>query len=207
VITFRHSELPFHFGRARNETIKRATKDYVFLLDADERLTPGFASKIKKFLAEKDPLAVVFQRQDDITPHLIDHQTRIYKNDGHMPYSTASANPLHEVLMLREPAIWFDEIIVHHQGKSHWINDHDRFFFYLMREVGRKENTAGFFREFMRANLGFLYTFRKEYFRKQTYKDGRNGFNYSFLRAFSAYLEHFFIGLKPRVKPHDKDNH
>lgn len=38
------------FSQARNESIKHATGDWIFILDADERLDPGQETKIKKYL-------------------------------------------------------------------------------------------------------------------------------------------------------------
>ncbi|MEK7509185.1 MAG: glycosyltransferase [Patescibacteria group bacterium] len=207
VIIFQYADVPFHFGKSRNETIKRATKDYIFMLDADERLTPAFCARIKQFLAEKQPKAVSMQRQDDVTPHLIDPQTRIVKNHERIVYATDVAGQLHEHLELPEPAVWFDEPFIHSQGKGHWVYDHDRLFILLAREVARGENTKGLFREILRAFASFFYKFRKEYIRKQTYKDGKIGFKYAFLRGFHAFLIHIFIGLKPRVKAHVENNH
>lgn len=200
VIFFEYADMPFHFGKSRNETIKRATMDYIFMLDADERIPEPFARKIKTFLAEKQPLAVEIQRQDDVTPHLVDPQTRIIKNHQGLFYATDVAGQLHEHIPLPEKVVWFDEPFVHSQGKGHWVYDHDRLFILLAREVARTPNTRGFFRELLRAFASFYYKFRKEYIRKQTYKDGKIGFKYAFLRGLHAFLIHFFVGLKPRVK-------
>ncbi|OGG72662.1 hypothetical protein A3A38_00290 [Candidatus Kaiserbacteria bacterium RIFCSPLOWO2_01_FULL_53_17] len=204
---FEYADFPFHFGKSRNETIGRATKDYVFMLDADERLTPAFCARIKQFLAEKQPKAVSIQRQDDVTPHLVDPQTRIVKNHEHIFYATDVAGQLHEHLELPEPAVWFDEPFIHSQGKGHWVYDHDRLFILLAREVARAENTRGLFREILRAFASFFYKFRKEYIRKKTYKDGKIGFKYAFLRGLHAFLIHIFIGLKPRTKKNAARNH
>ena len=203
---FEYEDFPFHFGKSRNETIRHSTKDYVLMLDADERLSPGFAARVKQFLAEKEPLAVAMQRQDTVTPHLIDPQTRIIKNHQNIFYAVDVAGQLHEHLELTEPSVWFDEVLIHDQGKGHWIYDHDRFFILLAREVARGQNTRGLFREILRAFASFFYKFRKEYVRKQTYKDGRIGFKYSFLRGLHSFLVHFFVGLKPRVYPDAKHN-
>lgn len=207
VIIQEHTEKPFHYGAARNSLINLATKDYVFMLDADERLTSDTQTRLKQFLQEKSPNAVVMQREDDVTPHLVDPQTRIVKKNSGVMYATGIGGRLHEHLELKEPAQWFDGPILHKQGKNHWIYQHDRFFILLAKEVDRAQNTRGLFRELIRAILGFFYKFRKEYFRKKTYLDGRAGFKYAFLRGLHSFLFHFFVGLKPRVHEHDKGNH
>lgn len=204
---FEYEDKPFHFGKSRNETIRRAHMDYVFMLDADERIPKGFAEKIKTFLAEKKPLAVSMQRSDTVTPHLIDPQTRIIKNHTGLFYAVDKAGRLHEHIELKEPAVWFEEPFLHDQGMTHWNYDHDRFFILLAREVARDENTRGLFREILRAFASFFYKFRKEYVRKQTYKDGMAGFKYAFLRGLHAFLAHIFVGLKPRVHKHAESDH
>ena len=207
VIIYTHTETPFHYGRARNETIRRATKDFVFMLDTDERLTEDTVARLGDFLGEKNPEAVIMQREDDVTPHLIDPQTRIIRNHAGIEYATDVGGQLHEHLVLSAPPTPFDGLILHKQGNNHWIYRHDRFFTLLAKEVDRAENTRGLFREFFRGLAGFFYKFRKEYFRKKTYLDGKAGFKYSFLRGFHSFLFHFFVGLKPRVRAHDKSNH
>jgi glycosyltransferase involved in cell wall biosynthesis len=207
VIIFQYADTPFHFGKSRNKTLERATKDYVFMLDADERVSDDTAKRIKQFLVDKKPTSVVLQRQDDMTPHLIDPQTRIIKNHMGLKFAVDTEGQLHEHLILPEPSVKFDGVILHMQGKFHWINDHDRFFILLAREVARAQNTRGFGRELLRAFASFFYKFRKEYIRKKTYKDGRNGFKYAFLRGLHSFLFHLFVGLKPRVKLHVENNH
>jgi (heptosyl)LPS beta-1,4-glucosyltransferase len=207
VVIEEHAEKPFHYGRARNATIDLATKDYVFMLDADERIPEDTAKRLKGFLADKKPDVVVMQREDDVTPHLVDPQTRIVRKAAGIKYAVDVAGQLHEHLETKEPAVWFDGIFQHKQGKGHWIYDHDRFFILLAKEVSRAENTRGLFRELVRGCAGFFYKFRKEYFRKKTYLDGRAGFKYAMLRGLHSFLFHLFVGLKPRIKPHDKSNH
>ncbi len=207
VIVVDYNDPPFHFGKARNETLDRATKDFVFMIDADERLTPGFTSRIKEFLAEKNPLAVSMQRQDDVTPHLIDPQTRIIRNHEGLRYVVGHGGQWHEHIELQQKATWFDEVMIHMQGQQHWNNDHDRFFRMLSREVAREPNTRGLPREILRAMASFFYKFRKEYIRKATYKDGKAGFKYSFMRGFHVFLFHIFVGLKTREKNHVDGNH
>ncbi|MBI5469854.1 glycosyltransferase [Candidatus Kaiserbacteria bacterium] len=199
VVIFEYADKPFHFGKSRNETIKRATKDFVFMLDADERPSADMCARIKTFLAERNPHAVIMQREDDMTPHLVDPQTRIIRNHEGLQYAIDTEGQLHEHLDLPAPAVWFDGVILHKQGESHWIHDHDRFFILLAREVARAENTRGLAREFLRAFASFFYKFRKEYFRKKTYLDGKKGLKYSFLRGLHSFLFHIFVGLKPRV--------
>jgi glycosyltransferase involved in cell wall biosynthesis len=206
VIIEEHSEKPFHYGSARNSLIDLASKEYVFMLDTDERLTKDTCDRLKGFLADKHPDVVSMQREDEITPHLIDPQTRIIRKSSGIRYATDKAGRLHEHLELTGEPAWFDGLLLHKQGKNHWIYRHDRFFILLAKEVDRAENTKGLFREVLRAFAGFFYKFRKEYFRKKTYLDGKAGFKYSFIRGLHSFLFHLFVGLKPRVESHDKNN-
>ncbi len=199
VVMFEYNETPFHYGKARNSTLERSTCDFIFVLDADERIPAETAARLKPFLAEKNPHAVVMQRQDDQVPHLVDPQTRIVRNHGPR-YATAAFDQLHEQLVLTTPPVPFDGLILHMQGANHWLNKHNRFFIELMRELDRKENTRGLIREIIRAYIAFFYKFKKEYFRKKAYLDGVKGLKYSFLRALHSFLVHFFVGLKPRVR-------
>lgn len=60
VISFKHSS----FSRLREEALKRAKSDWVFYVDADERVTPTLAKEIQVMIETSDASAFRVQREN-----------------------------------------------------------------------------------------------------------------------------------------------
>lgn len=190
-------EDPFHFGKAKNAAVNLATGDYVFVLDADERLSQELLDGLRDFVGRAQPEAVEFPRHDELVPHLRDPQVRLFKNGRGIRYGENEASRVHEKLSVMEVAV-FEAPILHIQGQRHWLRNPSRIRQQLFLEVLKTPNTRGFVRECARGVLGFFYKFRKVY--RDTYQDGFKGFMYALLKGWYDFLLHIKVGLKPRQK-------
>lgn len=186
----------FHYGIAKNFSIDNATKDYVIILDADERLSDKFKQTVRDFLQEENPLVANAMRKDELLPHLIDYPERIIKRDSGIRYGTDALSKVHEQLAHTVAAKQFLGVIWHEQRWNHYVVRPQRIFFQLELQIDRTPKTKSFPGHFLRGIWYFFYRFKKIYFNRCLYKDAALGFKYAFLRALDAFLVELFVGLK-----------
>lgn len=187
----------FHYGIAKNFSIENAKSEYIIVLDADERITDTFKEKIHNFLIKEQPLVANVVRQDELLPHLIDYPERIIKKDSNIRYGVDNLAKVHEQLVYSVPVKCFNEKISHEQRWNHYVARPQRIFFQLELQVDRIPKTKSFFGHILRGVWYFGYRFKKIYFKRKLYKDGRLGFKYAFMRSLDAFLIQLFVGLKP----------
>lgn len=187
----------FHYGIAKNFSIDIATKEYVIILDADECLSNDFKKNIHHFLLEEKPLVASVVRKDELLPHLIDYPERIIRHDSGIRYGLDESSRVHEQLIHTVPVGSFSEIVLHMQRWNHYVIRPQRIFFQLELQIDRVPKTKSFFGHIIRGIWYFQYRFKKIYFKRKLYKDGRLGFKYAFMRSLDAFLIELFVGLKP----------
>ncbi|MBI5405851.1 glycosyltransferase [Candidatus Kaiserbacteria bacterium] len=189
---------PFHFGKAKNFAINRARGSYVFFLDADERIDQTFRVALKALLQKQHIHVLQTNRVDELVPHFIDPQFRIFENDPAIRYGEDAAACVDEILQFNGDAFIFDHPLLHFQGKNHLLRRPQRNLFQLELDVDRTPRTRGWLREILRGVVAFYYIFKKIYFTREARKDGRIGLKYALLRAWYKFLVHFFVACKPR---------
>lgn len=187
----------FHYGLAKNFSIQNATKDYVIVLDADERLSDEFKQKIRSFLFEEKPLVANVVRKDELLPHLIDYPERIIRRDTGILYGLDDSSKVHEQLLHKVEAKRFPEVVWHQQRENHYVIRPQRIFSQLELQIDRVPKTKSFVGHVIRGIWYFCYRFKKIYITRKLYKDGLLGFKYAFMRSLDAFLIEFFVGLKP----------
>ncbi len=185
----------FHIGKAKNFAMSKATKQYVLVLDADERLSLDFKSDIRKFLSKNKPEVVKIVRQDDLLFSLKEEIERITKNGLGVFNGTDSTSLVHEHFIHDFPSILFSPPVWHCQREKHWLlRPHSRFY-YLSVEIDRTPKTKSFMGHVARGVWKFFYKFKKLYFGKDLRKE-KQGLRYCLLRAWYLFLIEFFVGLK-----------
>jgi hypothetical protein len=186
--------------------MSNATKEYILVLDADERLSNDFKDNVRGFLQEKKPDVVKIVRYDDLLPHLREPIERIVKRDKKIFFGTDDESKVHEFFIHSYPVVTFNKPLWHCQREKHWlVRPHSRFF-YLGLEVDRTPKTKSFFGHLLRGLWMFQYKFKRVYFSQNIRKDGGPGFRYAILRALYALLIQVFVGLKEdRVYWEDKE--
>lgn len=187
----------FHYGLAKDFSIDNATKEYVIVLDADERLTSEFKQTVRCFIAKEEPVVASVVRKDVLLPHLVDYPDRIIRRASGVRYGGGELSRVHEQLVSAFPAKNFSGVISHEQKWNHYVMRPQRIFFQLELQIDRTPKTKSLIGHWLRAVWYFWYRFNKIYFKRSLYKDGRLGFKYAFLRAVDAFLIEFFVGLKP----------
>ncbi len=188
---------PFHYGIANNYVIDLATKDYVFKLDADERLTEKFKD-IRSFLREHDPLVVSFRREEDLVPHYIDWQERLFKNGRGIYFEENPKARVDMGIVFEAKALAYPYPFLHLQ-KMNMKKRAERTKSQIKLDVAAASRTVSTAREMVRGMFAFYYIFKKIYITRQTWKDGFVGLRYAIMRAWYKFLTHFYVALKPRV--------
>jgi len=192
------SEGRFHYGMAKNFSIKQATKDYIIILDTDERLSLEFKNNINKFLTKEKPQVSKIKRMDEYVSHLVDFPERIIKNNQNIFYKTGEEGRVHETLNHSYKTTIFEIPVWHCQRWNHYAHRPQRIFFQLELEVERTPKVKSFMGHVIRGVWYFFFRFKKLYFKQGLHKDGSAGFKYSFMRSLDAFLIEFFVGLKPK---------
>lgn len=187
----------FHYGIAKNFSIDNATKDYIIVLDADERLSDEFKQTVRSFISNQKPIVASIVRKDELLPHLIDFPERIIKRDSGIRYGFDELSRVHEQLAHTVIPKSFLGVVWHEQRWNHYVVRPQRIFFQLELQVDRTPKTKSFFGHFLRGIWYFFYRFKKIYFVRKLYKDGTLGFKYAFMRSLDAFLVELFVGLKP----------
>jgi glycosyltransferase involved in cell wall biosynthesis len=197
----------FHYGKAKNFSIEKATKDFIVILDTDERLSREFKKDVRGFLKEKNPFVVKIKRVDDYVRHLIDYPERIIRNSKNIFYKINEDGRVHEILEHSYKSDVFDPVVWHCQKWNHYVYRPQRILFQLELQIERIPKSKSFFWHLIRGLWYCGFRFKKLYFKRKLYKDGRVGFKYAFMRAFDAFLIEFFVGLKPRKDYKYWENH
>lgn len=187
----------FHYGIAKNFSIDNATKDYIIVLDADERLSEEFKKNVHDYLTKEKPIVMSVIRKDELLPHLIDYPERIIKRDSGIRYGVGDLAKVHEQLVHTVSVKSFSGVVWHEQRWNHYIMRPQRIFFQLELQIDRVPKTKSFFGHFLRGIWYFFYRFKKIYYTRKLYKDGALGFKYAFMRSLDAFLVELFVGLKP----------
>lgn len=188
----------FHYVVAKNFSISKGTKDYIFVLDADERISEEFKNTFGDFLIKEKPFVATIKRVDEPITQSIEYPTRIIKNHLNLFYKIDENQRVHEELLSNYEKKSFLPTLWHCQRENHWIHTPQRIFFQLQLAIDVKEKDASFFRYFLRGIRSFLFKFNKVYFKKKVYKNGFLGFKYAFMRGLESFLINFFTGLKPK---------
>jgi glycosyltransferase involved in cell wall biosynthesis len=187
----------FHYGIAKNFSIQNATKDYVIVLDADERLNDNFKNNLKDFLLKKKPLVASIVRKDELLPHLIDYPERIIQRSSGILYGTGDQSKVHEQLSHNVSVEKYSETVWHQQRENHYVIRPQRIFSQLELQIDRVPKTKSLIGHIIRGLWYFCYRFNKLYFKRGLYKDGVLGFKYTFMRSLDAFLIELFVGLRP----------
>lgn len=181
---------PFHFGKAKNWAIRECTKDYVFVLDADQRLGLSFKEKIKPFLELQNPWYVRMLQRDDVVPHFVDPQIRMWRNHSGIEYREDEDSRTDEVFKFMGVAKDFDEPLHHLQGGRHKERRYRNWRAVIALDVLKAEKRGSTLREIVRVPLAFYYIFKKIYLSREAWKDGYQGLRYACTRAFyKAYVQ------------------
>jgi tetratricopeptide (TPR) repeat protein len=119
--TVHHFEWNGSFADARNHAISLATRDWILMLDADQRLSADSIDELRRVTQVELPTAFLLRQLNYTDPsgnagvvgHLI---VRLFPNDPSVRYEGA----VHEQVICRNPAVGLQTassgIVLHHEG-------------------------------------------------------------------------------------------
>lgn len=169
------------YGKQKNFAVSKATHDWVFSLDADERISEELKEEILTTLENPTKTAYRVPRKNIILGKFLkhggnypDYQTRLF-NRKQAKFDDA---PVHEHVItkgsigtLKNPLIHIN--VVNLEERFSTINER------TMLEVDKQKHTFNYLNFLMRPLLRFIY----HYFVKLGFLEGTHGLYYSYERA------------------------
>jgi FkbM family methyltransferase len=162
---------------ARNTALKKATKDWILVLDADERITPALSKTIQTILREDDYDVVSFPRKNIMLGKWIEHglrwpdyQTRLFRNGFAHWTETIHVAPQFTGRRYTLPATEKNAILHHHSDTIQYLMDKT----YLQASLER------YYDQQKRVDLAQIHhrmemEFPWRFFEHEGYKDGLHG--------------------------------
>ncbi len=174
------------YGAARNEALDRATGDWVFWLDADERITPELAAEIRDLLARDGGMTAGYEvaRRAYFLGRWIRHAgwypsrvTRLFRRGR----GRFSESRVHEKLMLEGPVGVLRHDLIHYTDPDlrHYFEKFNRYTTLAAEDLAASGRRTSLFDLLVRPP----YMFLKMYFLKLGLLDGIQGLILSVLSA------------------------
>jgi glycosyltransferase involved in cell wall biosynthesis len=188
---------PFdNFAGQRNATLDAIDAEWVFFVDADERITPELAAEVRRVIAERPEVGWWVPRHNFIAGHQVrhggfypDYQLRLLRR-GRARY--APDRPVHEVVLLDGPAGYLQNPMIHYNYTT-WAQFHAKQRRYarmegrILRERGVKPWPHKFVRQPLRE-------FWRRYVTLKGYKDGWVGLKLAALLGFYyGFMPHWYL--------------
>lgn len=129
----------FHFGRARNYAMKKASMDYVVSLWVDERMSSEFKKEIKHFLEKERPFVVSIKRTDELVLHRSTDAERIVKNHQNILCGEDEKSRFHERLIHNYKVKEFCHVIFHCPRERHFLHSPQVMLFKIKIRVDETE--------------------------------------------------------------------
>lgn len=186
------------FGVQKNRALSYASHEWVFSIDADERVTSELRVSIEAALAHSDGEYDVyeisrlssycgrFMRHSGWYP---DHIVRLFKRDA----ARFSEDLIHERLLVEGKAGQLDGELLHYPFENiedvlHKVNHYSSAGAAMMQRRGRQASLLG-------AVLRGLWSFFRTYFLRAGFLDGREGFMLAVSNAEGTYYRYLKLML------------
>ena len=190
------------FGLQKNRALELATGEWIFSIDADERVTPELAAEIRTVVDSPDALAGYemprlssycgrYMRHSGWWP---DYVTRLFRR-GHARFSDSL---VHERLIVDGPVGKLSATLLHESFRSleevlEKVNRYSSLGAEQMSNAGRRGGVAT-------AVLHGLGAFVKTYILKAGFLDGREGFMLAVSNGEGAYYKYVKLWLLNRQR-------
>lgn len=188
---------PFdNFAGQRNAVLEAINAEWVFFVDADERITPELAAEVRRVIADRPEVGWWTPRRNFIAGHQVrhggfypDYQLRLLRR-GHARYDPE--RPVHEVVLLDGPAGYLQNPMIHYNYAT-WAQFHAKQRRYacmegqILRQRGIKPWPHKFLRQPARE-------FWRRYVVLEGYKDGWVGLKLGLLLSFYyGFMPHWYL--------------
>ncbi|MEX0830201.1 MAG: glycosyltransferase family 2 protein [Nitrospirales bacterium] len=171
------------YGPQKNYGIQRATREWILILDADERVSSDLAHEIQERLTtwtSNDPVAYCIPRRNIFYGEWVrwggaypDLQIRLFRN-GKATYNDVE---IHENLIVDGP-IGTLEGFLEHYTERHIVDHFRKFPLYITLAAQERGKSIAMVR-WWHLLLNPLVTFAKKYVLKQGFRDGIRGVIYA----------------------------
>lgn len=188
---------PFdNFAGQRNATLAAVDAEWVFFVDADERITPELAAEVRRVIVERPEVGWWVPRHNFIAGHQVrhggfypDYQLRLLRRDR-ARYDPD--RPVHEVVLLDGPAGYLQNPMIHYNYAT-WAQFHAKQRRYARMEsrILRERGVRPWPHKFVRQPLR---EFWRRYVTLEGYKDGWVGLKLAALLGFYyGFLPHWYL--------------
>ncbi len=190
------------FAAQKNRALQEASKDWVFFIDADERVTPELAGRIRQIVKADERTAVyavkrnsyLFGRLFRYTGTQDDFPVRL------LPRTLARfEQPVHEIVATALPVRKIAEPLMHHSTRDlkQYFSKMDHYLALEMQAMKLKEKRVAWWDPWLRAPARFLML----YFVKLGFLDGIQGFLFSALSGYYDYRKYEMFFCLSRRSP------
>jgi (heptosyl)LPS beta-1,4-glucosyltransferase len=188
---------PFdNFASQRNAALEAVDTEWVFFVDADERIPPELAAEVRRVIVEQPKVGWWVPRHNYIAGQRVrfggfypDYQLRLLRR-GHARYDPA--RPVHEVVMLDGPAGHLENVMIHYNYDT-WAQFHakQRRYARLEGQALRQRGIKPWPHKFIR------YPWRefwRRYVKLQGYRDGWLGLKLAVLLGYYyGFMPHWHL--------------
>jgi glycosyltransferase involved in cell wall biosynthesis len=190
------------FGIQKNRALSYASKDYIFSIDADERVTPELRAEIQRVLASVDAADVY------MISRLSNYCGRFMRHSGWYPdmlprlfmrgRAHFSDSLVHERLIIEGSLAQLKGELLHYafddaEEVLHKVNQYSTAGALMMQQRGKRSSLTG-------AVLRGLWSFVRTYLLRGGILDGREGFMLSVSNAEGTYYRYIKLMLLNRKK-------
>lgn len=185
------------FGVQKNRALDYATKDWIFSIDADERITPELRSEIEVVLgAENTPDAYLISRLSSYCGRFMRHSgwfpdllPRLFKR-GKARFSDSL---VHERLLINAEMGRLQGLLLHYSFEDmeevlDKINSYSSAGAAMMHERGKRTTLAG-------AVIRGMWSFFRTYILRAGFMDGQKGFLLAISNAQGTYYRYIKLWL------------
>lgn len=194
-----HYEWDGHFGRARNYSFSKARYEWIFYIDADERLSKSLKENIRSLIKTEKAQIFRFPIIDEMVVHTAGTETgpvRLFRKSEFRYDESPRGHTqtyLHncEVIATKFP-------IIHCQRKNSMLVNPEKVLTRVAIDVKDfpKEKSSWSYVKF--AFKKFFQEFYRRLITRKGWKDGWLGWKWAFMRALYYFLRYFFVALKPK---------
>jgi (heptosyl)LPS beta-1,4-glucosyltransferase len=188
---------PFdNFAGQRNAAMDAVEAEWVFFVDADERIPPELAAEVRQVIAERPEAGWWVPRHNYIAGQRVEHggfypdyQLRLVRRDR-ARYDPQ--RPVHEVVVLDGPAGQLRNVMIHY-NYDNWGQFHakQRRYARIESEILRQRGVKPWPHKFIRQPLR---EFWRRYIRLQGYRDGWLGLKLATLLGFYyGFMPHWYL--------------
>ena len=192
---------PFdNFAGQRNAAIEAVDAEWIFFVDADERIPPDLAAEVRRVIVERPEVGWWVPRHNYIAGTRVSHggfypdyQLRLFRRDK---ACYDPARPVHEVVLLDGPSGQLQNVMIHYNYDS-WPQFHEKQRRYAVLEsaILRERGIKPWPHKFVLPPLRESW---RRYVTLKGYKDGLTGLKLAVLLGhYYGFMPHWLLLTQP----------